>query len=166
MANQTTACSRKQKSSIHHEGQQQPTKKTGKRTTANTFQPAQTQKHKTTVEEVDDEDLYSEAPSGSPKKLNHILEAADGSDKEEQSEVINLDDNSDHETPEAKLGNPCCHLKHIATDKSVEQLKKTWTAPIYAFFKPTPQIKVIGGQVNHVFVCGAMHCKGKTCFVR
>lgn len=44
---------------------------------------------------------------------------------------------------------------------SVERLSKDWHSPIYAFFKPVPFIDYIDNRRVHVFVCGALHCKGK-----
>ena len=44
---------------------------------------------------------------------------------------------------------------------SVERLLKDWNAPIYAFFKPTPLIDYVDNRRVHVFVCTALHCKGK-----
>lgn len=41
------------------------------------------------------------------------------------------------------------------------RLKKKWTAPVYAFFKPTPTIEHVNGHRIHVFECGAGRCLGK-----
>lgn len=48
----------------------------------------------------------------------------------------------------------------------IENLKKRWTAPIYAFFKPDPLIEEKEGKRLHVFQCNALHCKGKTRLIR
>jgi hypothetical protein len=34
-----------------------------------------------------------------------------------------------------------------------------WTSPIYAFFKPTPDIEYVQGRQCHIFHCGATSCK-------
>ena len=41
------------------------------------------------------------------------------------------------------------------------RLQKDWTAPIYAFFKPTPMIECVGGRRVHVFECIAETCKAR-----
>ncbi|KAF8805491.1 hypothetical protein BYT27DRAFT_7192513 [Phlegmacium glaucopus] len=46
-------------------------------------------------------------------------------------------------------------------DAELKRLQKDWTAPIYAFFKPTPTIEHIGGRRVHVFECIAETCKAR-----
>ncbi|KAF8326140.1 hypothetical protein F5887DRAFT_866480, partial [Amanita rubescens] len=41
------------------------------------------------------------------------------------------------------------------------RLKKKWTAPVYAFFKPTPMIEDVNDRRTHIFECNAGHCLGK-----
>jgi hypothetical protein len=40
-------------------------------------------------------------------------------------------------------------------------LKKDWNTPIYAFFKPSPEIEYINGCRIHVFEYIAKQCRGK-----
>ena len=44
----------------------------------------------------------------------------------------------------------------------LERLIKEWTAPIYAFFKPIPNIEYIDGCHCHSFQCAAPECKHKS----
>ena len=48
---------------------------------------------------------------------------------------------------------------------TIDHLKKKWTAPIYAFFKPDLMIDKRDGKQFHIFHCNALHCKRRTCFV-
>jgi hypothetical protein len=43
----------------------------------------------------------------------------------------------------------------------IEHLMSDWTAPIYAFFRPTPQIEYIAGRRAHVFECASGRCKAR-----
>ena len=43
----------------------------------------------------------------------------------------------------------------------VEWLQKDWTAPVYAFFDPTPIIHIDGDRRTHEFKCSARGCKAK-----
>lgn len=38
---------------------------------------------------------------------------------------------------------------------------KDWNAPVYAFFKPVPDIGYVDDRRIHIFKCGALHCKGR-----
>jgi hypothetical protein len=49
----------------------------------------------------------------------------------------------------------------ILDRRPLERLQKDWTAPIYAFFKPTPTIECIDGRRVHVFECIAETCKAR-----
>ena len=40
-------------------------------------------------------------------------------------------------------------------------MSKKWTSPVYAFFKPTPQIEYKDGRCAHVFECGTGRCRGR-----
>ncbi|KAI6030226.1 hypothetical protein EDC04DRAFT_2572375, partial [Pisolithus marmoratus] len=40
---------------------------------------------------------------------------------------------------------------------------KGWTSPVYAFFKPKPQIVNINGWCAHKFKCSAHGCKATVC---
>ncbi|KAG0708068.1 hypothetical protein DFH29DRAFT_979429 [Suillus ampliporus] len=40
---------------------------------------------------------------------------------------------------------------------------KEWNSPIYAFFDPTPTIKIINGHRAHAFKCMAKGCKVRIC---
>lgn len=40
----------------------------------------------------------------------------------------------------------------------LERMMKTWTAPVYAFFFPTPEIKTKDGRRCHVFKCYGRAC--------
>jgi len=40
-------------------------------------------------------------------------------------------------------------------------MSNKWTSPVYAFFKPTPEIDYKGGRRCHVFECAAGRCKGR-----
>ena len=40
-------------------------------------------------------------------------------------------------------------------------MKKEWTAPIYAFFKPIPNVGYENGRCFHEFICAAKSCKKK-----
>lgn len=46
-------------------------------------------------------------------------------------------------------------------DIHTERLRKEWTSPIYAFFKPSPAIHYVGSRRIHVFECLAQVCKAK-----
>jgi hypothetical protein len=47
-----------------------------------------------------------------------------------------------------------------------ERLTKDWTAPIYTFFRPVPNIEYIGGRRCHTFLCFAKSCNQKSREVR
>ena len=49
----------------------------------------------------------------------------------------------------------------VFTKMGTERLSKDWNSPIYAFFKPMPDVDHIDGCRAHVFECNAKHCKGK-----
>jgi hypothetical protein len=40
-------------------------------------------------------------------------------------------------------------------------MAKDWTSPIYGFFQPRPEIKIVDGRRCHEFQCAAPLCKGK-----
>ncbi|PPQ76807.1 hypothetical protein CVT26_001761 [Gymnopilus dilepis] len=42
------------------------------------------------------------------------------------------------------------------------RLMKKWDAPVYAFFKPMPEIEYIDGRKAHVFACAASCCRCKS----
>jgi hypothetical protein len=42
-----------------------------------------------------------------------------------------------------------------------ERMAKDWTSPIYGFFHPRPEVKVVEGRRCHEFQCAAPLCKGK-----
>ena len=46
-----------------------------------------------------------------------------------------------------------------ATDPPSERLSKKWTAPIYAFYHPVPEIVYVDGRRCHVFTCTEKSCK-------
>jgi hypothetical protein len=56
----------------------------------------------------------------------------------------------------------------LASEDNVplERLTKDWTAPVYAFFKPTPTVEYVEGRRCHVFHCTARMCKNKSRGVR
>lgn len=41
-------------------------------------------------------------------------------------------------------------------------MSKSWVAPIYVFFRPTPTVEYVKGRKAHVFHCGAAKCRGRT----
>jgi hypothetical protein len=52
------------------------------------------------------------------------------------------------------------------TEPSIDRLSKSWDAPVYAFFKPTPTVQYFKNRKAHVFECAASPCRYKTQFVR
>ena len=42
-----------------------------------------------------------------------------------------------------------------------EQLQRKWTSPIYQFFDPVPDIRIVDGQRVHEFKCSAHGCKAR-----
>ncbi|KAF8055640.1 hypothetical protein FPV67DRAFT_1435052 [Lyophyllum atratum] len=54
----------------------------------------------------------------------------------------------------------------LTTSETLARLSKDWTRPIYAFFKPVPDIRYVDGKRCHEFECGAKYCKGKSRLVR
>ncbi|KAG1899330.1 uncharacterized protein F5891DRAFT_981109 [Suillus fuscotomentosus] len=48
-----------------------------------------------------------------------------------------------------------------SSEAELDRLKKDWTSPIYAFFKPTLEIEYQDNRHCHVFKCTALGCKQK-----
>ena len=47
-----------------------------------------------------------------------------------------------------------------------ECLTKDWTALVYAFFRPVPNIEYVAGRCCHIFLCAAKSCQQKLREVR
>ena len=63
------------------------------------------------------------------------------------------------EDEESELRMSMLLLVSCITDYFEERLTKEWTAPIYAFFLPTPVIEYIKGRHCHAFRCAAKSCQ-------
>jgi hypothetical protein len=50
----------------------------------------------------------------------------------------------------------------VLTVRRKERLAKEWTAPIYAFFQPVPQVRHIDGRRCHTFLCAAKACLNRS----
>ena len=42
-----------------------------------------------------------------------------------------------------------------------ERLQREWTSPIYQFFDPVPDIRIVDGRRVHEFKCSAHGCKAR-----
>ena len=85
----------------------------------------------------------------------------------------NSDDKQSDDEPEAEddiseLSKIGVHSYPIArcTETSIDRLSKSWDAPVYVFFKPTPSVQYINKRKVHVFECAASPCRYRTKFVR
>lgn len=113
------------------------------------------------IKVVDDEDDIQAMHRPKPKNSNTIIESSDDNSDEEVQEVPE----PAAESAEAELSMLCIifilsfgvHIDSPAT----ERLKSDWNAPIYAFFKPTPDIAYKDSRRMHVFKCLAKNCRGK-----
>jgi len=63
--------------------------------------------------------------------------------------------------PEKKAEPVTAERQPEDAEAELKRLQKDWTAPIYAFFKPTPLIECVGGRRVHVFECIAETCKAR-----
>jgi hypothetical protein len=95
--------------------------------------------------------------AGSAKKTKNAPE------KEKQQgngkPAISVSSESEDESSEAELGE-WWHLRSYSRLKSgVEHMKKKWNAPIYGFFKETPDIEYKDDRQAHVFHCAAKGCE-------
>lgn len=78
--------------------------------------------------------------------------------------VINISSDADEgadEDAEAELGKPIILSLGISIDGDTERLSKKWTAPIYGFYHPMPDIEYSEGRRCHVFSCASKSCKYK-----
>ena len=57
----------------------------------------------------------------------------------------------------------CCYPVIKILNKWLEWLKKDWTAPIYTFFNPIPNIDYENGRCFHEFICRAKGCRKRIC---
>ncbi|KAF8869020.1 hypothetical protein BD779DRAFT_1480439 [Infundibulicybe gibba] len=76
-------------------------------------------------------DNPSSSPAVGQSKVSDIM-VVDTSDSEPEPEEIDGEDTE--ESADAELG------KELTEFSSIERLSKDWSAPIYAFFKPIPNI--------------------------
>jgi hypothetical protein len=78
--------------------------------------------------------------------------------------VIDVDDEAEaaSEAEEAELGKL---LSSTAEDQTYphkpEHMMKHWTAPVYAFYHPIPDIEYVDGRRAHVFQCTPKSCSYK-----
>ncbi|KAJ3487515.1 hypothetical protein NLJ89_g11705 [Agrocybe chaxingu] len=95
-----------------------------------------------------DDDHLSPTPSIDPgtKLTAPPISAAPVSVKK-PAEVIELDESEDTEEEDN------------SSEAELDRLKKEWISPIYAFFKPTPDIGYEKGRRYHEFRCAAKGCK-------
>jgi hypothetical protein len=81
-------------------------------------------------------------------------------------EEVELTDNeSEEEDEESELSKNMTIMpsnQSLTENKNTDQLTKDWTAPIYAFFKPTPIVEYVDGCHCHTFQCTARTCKCKS----
>jgi hypothetical protein len=114
-------------------------------------------------------------PGPQPHHSSHILEAADGSNDDndtmgkpeiEKNEAKNEDSSKETESEddEAELGRSsytiCQNIQLIWQFTAC--LMKCWDTPVYTFFRPTPTIIYVEGHKVHIFECAVTHCKCKT----
>jgi hypothetical protein len=85
-------------------------------------------------------------------------DADDKSDSGDDGGAAKIDHSSEPEDSGVELG-PCNLFSvHIDSNTSVERLSKDWNTPVYAFFKPTPQIGYADGRRYHSFKCAGQGC--------
>lgn len=136
------------------------------------------------IEEVADES-ESEFRASSPRNPNHILERAD--EEQDDDDVVLVEKPTKKavpkkkpttvpvnvsegempkETEEEELGtvlildrNGKTHYSHASN--LTERLAKSWTSPIYTFFRARPILEYVDGCRVHSFECAAVNCLGQ-----
>jgi len=123
---------------------------------------------------VEDVEELTPTPGSRPHHPIRILEAADGSDDDEDCvdmpllepiDVEDLDDEDDEEIEDdnAELGMSTSSVPDQSDNNFMTaRLIKQWDTPVYVFFRLTPAIVYVEGRKVHVFECAASHCKCKT----
>ena len=111
---------------------------------------SQAPSRRATVEVSDDDDDEQGSNGGTlDKDGDVIMEPVLGSQ----------DDEEDEEDDESELRMSMLLLVLFVADCFAGRLTKEWTAPIYAFFLPTPVIEYIQGRRCHAFQCAAKSCQ-------
>ena len=110
---------------------------------------SQAPSRRATVEVSDDDDDDERGSNGGTldKDGDAIMEPVLGSQDE------------DEEDDESELRMSILLLVSYVADYFEGRLTKEWTAPIYAFFLPTPVIMYIEGRHCHAFQCAAKSCR-------
>ena len=70
---------------------------------------------------------------------------------------------SEEESSEAELSESPRFSSEKRCNKQLDQPRKDWNAPVYAFFEPVPQIGYENGRRYHSFKCTARGCKQRIC---
>jgi hypothetical protein len=113
-----------------------------------------------------------------PKAKSKVVESSEDEPevtvrkKEKHNSLQNASQDTDieeipnpKEDPEEELGKlyiaSQIHASHLPRWYLEEKMAKDWTSPIYGFFQPRPEIKVVDGRRCHEFQCAAPLCRGK-----